>query len=258
MYLTNYSESRILQTFLGINLTAPTTMYAALFLSSPGETGTGTEIAYSGYTRMPVTFSEPAIQPGSATMYNTSDIAFATSPISTNNITHLGVMDSLIGGNVWAYMTLDEPIQVTAGVAPLIQAQEWNYMSSGDFSQTYKTRYLNVLRGVSMTGFTPYIALYNGSPDEGGSELVGQNYARFQISFSTPAVQPAGQTMISNTALVSSPSVGDNWGTLTHVVLMNSETAGEAVVIKRHISDMIMGRGNAVFINAGEYTVSMN
>lgn len=258
MYLTNFSEDKILRTFLGTTAVAPTTMYAALFLSNPGETGAGTEIVYTGYERQPITFSEPAINAGTATISNLADVAFPISGVATNNITHLGLMDSVTGGNMWAYMTLDEPIQVVAGVAPLIQAQEWNYASSGDISNAYKVKYLNLLRGINMAGFSPFIALFNGSPDQGGAELSGADYARFGITFGTPAVQPSGQSMIVNTNLATSPRATDSWGTLTHTAIMDNSSGGEAVAYKPYTASMIMGRSMAVFIQPGDYSVSMN
>lgn len=257
MYLTNYSEDKILRAFLGTTVTAPT-IYAALYHSNPGETGQGAEISYSGYQRQPISFSEPATVTGGVSMANVADVVFEPSPVATNDITHVALMDAVVGGNMWAYMTLDEPIQVAAGVAPLIQSQEWNYVTSGNFSTAYKVKYLNLLRGVNLTGFSPYIALWNGDPDTGGAELSGAGYARFAISFSTPEVQPSGQSMIKNTALISSPRSLDNWGTLTHLAVMDAASGGEVVAFAPYDINMIMGRGKAVFIRADEYSVSMN
>jgi hypothetical protein len=258
MYATNYFEDKILRTFLGTTANAPATMYAALFLSNPGETGGGTEIAYTGYARQPITFSEPSVNAGSVSIANVSDVAFPSSDITTGNITYLGLMDAVVAGNMWAYVALDEPIQVVAGVSPLIQASEWNYMSSGNLSNAYKAKYLNVLRGVNLPGFSPNIALYNGSPDNGGQELAGSGYARFGVTFGTPAVQPSGQSMITNTVISSSPRSLENWGTFTHIVIMDDSSGGQAVAYKEYGTSMIIGRGKAVYVQAGEYSVSMN
>lgn len=257
MYLTHHSEDKMLRAFLGTPVSAPPTIYAACFLSNPGDTGAGTEIAYAGYERKPITFSAPTVAAGGMAMSNTADIAFPTSGLAAGTITHCALMDSIVGGNMWAYMTLDEPIVVSAGVAPLIQAQEWNYVSSGNFSNAHKTKYLNLLRGINMSGFAPHIALFNGNPDSGGAELAGDGYARFPITFSAPEVQSSGQSMIRNTVTASSPRSLENWGTWTHTAICDSASSGEVVAFAELPTAIIMGRGKAAFIQPGELSVSM-
>lgn len=258
MYLTNFSEDKILRAFLGITAIAPTTLYAACFLSNPGEVGSGTEITYAGYARQPIAFSAPASSTGGTTMANTADVAFPTATLAAGTITYCALMDSVIGGNMWAYMTLDEPIVVSAGVAPLIQAQEWNYVSSGNLSNRYKAKYLNLLRGFNLTGFAPHISLYNGSPDSGGAELSGSGYARFPVTFGAPEVQLSGQSMIKNTVMASSGRSLENWGTWTHTAIFDAVSSGEAVAFAELPTAIIMGRGKAAFIHPGELSVSMN
>lgn len=258
MYLTNYSEDKILRAFLGATVRAPATIYAACYLSNPGETGQGTEITYAGYERKPIAFSAPAEGTGGTSLANTADVAFPTASLAAGTITHCALMDSVVGGNMWAYITLDEPIVVSAGVAPLIQAQEWNYMGSGSFSNAYKAKYLNLLRGVDLAGFSPYICLYNGSPDQGGAELAGNGYARFPVTFSAPEVQSSGQSMIKNTGMASSPRSLESWGTWTHTAIADRASAGEVAAFAQLPDSIIMGRGKAAFIQPGELSVSMN
>lgn len=258
MYLTNYSEDRILRSFTGETVKAPTTLYAACFLSNPGEEGAGTEITYAGYERQPINFSAPATSSGSVTITNTADITFPTANLAAGTITHCGLMDAVVGGNMWAFITLDEPIAVSAGVAPLIQKQEWNYVSSGNFSISYKTKYLNVLRGIDLVGFSPYVALYNGNPDSGGSELSGSGYARFAVTFNAPEAQDSGQNMIKNTVTSSSPRSLENWGTWTHTAICNAASSGEVVAFAELPTHIIMGRGKAAFIQPGDLSISMN
>jgi hypothetical protein len=257
MYLSNYLEDKTLRAFLGATVQAPANVYAALFLSDPGDAGTGTEIAYAGYTRMPIEFSVPAIGAGMASIANTADIAFPKSDRATNDITHLGLYDSAVGGNLLASMVLDEPLQVAAGVAPLIQAKEWVYESSGNFSNGFKAKYLNILRGVNLQGFEPHLAMFDGNPDQGGAELVGTSYARTPIAFGAPAEQPSGQSTISNLAFVSSARSAENWGNLTQLAIMDSAEGGEVVAFKAY-GPMSMGRGKAVFMEPGDYSIGIH
>ena len=62
MYATNYFENLMLNVTRQQNISAPATMYLALYQSNPSDTGTGgTEVSYSGYARQAITFSAPAV-----------------------------------------------------------------------------------------------------------------------------------------------------------------------------------------------------
>ena len=258
MYWTNFAEDRILRTFLGSTAQAPPVVYAALFLSNPGASGGGTEVTYPGYERQPITFSAPSVIQGGASITNVSDILFPRSPQAAGTITFCALADSLIGGNIWAYAALDEPISVTADTAPLIRSAEWHYLSSGNFTNAFKAACLNLLRGQSITGFQPAVALFNGSPDGGGAELSGGGYARIPIIFGAPEIQPAGQTMISNSAIATSNIATESWGTLTDDVIFDAASGGMAVASRHRDSSVIMGRTSAASIAIGELSVSVD
>ncbi len=260
MYLTNFSEGKILSALNGANITAPTTMYAAALLSNPGETGAGVEITYTGYVRKPISFSAPAYDDADKKMKmsNTADVVFPKSDRITGDITYLGLFDAETGGSMWAYMLLDEPVQVRDGVAPIILAQEWGYASEGDFSKAFKTKYLNLFRGVNLTGFSPHMALFNGNPESGGVELSGLGYARFPVAFTSPAVQPSGESMISNSGSVTSPRAGESWGTLSYTAITDSLSGGALVAFKVYDPSLNMSRGDAVFLSPGNYAIRLN
>lgn len=258
MYWTNYAENRILRVFRGETLAAPAELYVALYMSNPGETGAGTEIQYPGYQRRKIAFTPPAADTGGTAIMNTEDISFATSSTAAGTVTHVALFDSIIGGNMWAYNTLDEQIPVLVGIAPFIQAQEWHYVTSGHLSAAFKVAALNVLRGVNLPGFLPYIALYNGDPDNGGAELSGGNYARFAVTFGAPEVQPAGQSMIAVSAPASSQRANALWGTLTHIALCTAASSGEVAAFIQQDYEYIVGASSAIFIDPGDLTISLN
>lgn len=101
MYATNYLETMVLNTLRGQTATAPMGLYLALFLNSPGESGTdGAEVNYAGYVRQTVVFSAPSPMNSGIGVTNVADITFPVTPIALGTITHIGVMDSLTGGNM--------------------------------------------------------------------------------------------------------------------------------------------------------------
>lgn len=263
MYLTNYAETKILGMFHGNTVQAPT-LYAALFLSSPGNAGGGTEVAYPGYEHVLATFTEPAVANGVYTMMNAGDITFAVSSASVGTATYIALIDSQVpgSGNMWAYMELDEPIAINANVAPSIVAQEWSYQFTGDFAAAYKQKILNLLRGHSITGFTPFYAPYNGNPDSGGAELSGGidgNYARFAAQFTAPAVQASGQTLITQAVDTGSvrPS-GAGWGTWSHTAIMTAESEGSVVCFKQEPTTNILSSNRRMIVPAGGFSILLN
>ena len=67
MYATNYFENLMLNVARQQNISAPATVYLALYQSNPSDTGTGgTEVSYTGYARQAITFSAPAVSGDSA------------------------------------------------------------------------------------------------------------------------------------------------------------------------------------------------
>ena len=96
--LSNYMEAQIVEHFLrNTAATSPTTVYLALFESDPGEDASGTETAFTSYTRMASTWT--AISVGGTTE-NVGSISFPANTGSTAVITHAAVFDAATAGNM--------------------------------------------------------------------------------------------------------------------------------------------------------------
>lgn len=233
MYASNFLETNFLNTLNGITFTAPAQLYVGLFLSDPTETGTaGIELGYTSYERKAITFSTPAPESGGIGIRNDIESTFAKSDVNAGTVTHIGIFDSKIGGNLYLYGKLTEPIEILEEEEPVLLLNEILYFSTGELSTAYKTKLFNVLRGQNITGFTPHYALFNGSADGGGTELSGANYARVPLNFGTPSETASGQMMIKNAQAVNFNKPTSNWGTFTHGVLYDNISGGEPVCIK--------------------------
>lgn len=58
MYACDYLESGVLNVLRGVTFPAPAKCFLALYLNDPGESGaSGTEVSYTGYKRMEITFT---------------------------------------------------------------------------------------------------------------------------------------------------------------------------------------------------------
>ena len=83
-----------------------------------------------------------------------------------------------------------------------------------------------------------YVALWVGDPTDtgaGGAEVTGGSYARVAVSTGSSGsgtgsgwTDPgaSGAISTSNNAAVTFPTPSANWGTVTHVALMDASTSG--------------------------------
>lgn len=259
MYATNYFENAMLNLMRGSSITAPSTMYLALFLSNPGDTGTeGTEITYTGYARQAVTFSAPAASGAGLVIQNTALISFPEASTSAGTVTYVAVYDSSTGGNIWLYGQLDTPLTVQTGVSPVFRAGAVKWIWSGNLSTYYRTAIMNTLRGTNCSGFTPYVGFCNGDPTGSGSEFSGNNYSRIAVTMTAPAQQSSGTAMSQNNADVLSPIATGNWGTLTTVAIFDAETSGNAYGVINLGTSYNATSGYAIGFRAGGLQFNIN
>ncbi|MCI5526486.1 MAG: hypothetical protein PUI40_07585 [Oscillospiraceae bacterium] len=258
MYMTNYMETAVLNLFRGISITAPQKVYMALFLSNPGESGTGTEANYTGYSRVEVSFSTPAVMSGGIGIQNAEDIKFAIPQAAGGTVTHIGVMDSLSGGNMLVYGPLTDSLSIEANEAPVIVAGEAKWWITGSMSDAYKTKVLNVLRGTNCDGFTPYLALFNGNPENTGAELSGGGYSRVALSFGAPEEQSAGQMMITTAAQAATARATANQGTWAYTAIYDAASNGQPAYYAARSTPKEMRKGLIVIIAAGNLSLAMN
>lgn len=262
MYATDYFEKAILNSMRGVTLTAPGTMFLALYLTNPTETGTaGTEVAYSEYARVPVSFSTPAAVTSNSntiSIQNDTALAFASADIDAGTVKYIGLMDSATGGNMWAYGELTDPLQVTKGVAPVFTAGSLIYTLGGNLTVAFKEKYLNVFRGYSVEGFNLFAALFNGDPESGGAELNGNNYSRVLINLTAPEEASSGQMRVENSAETSFNRPTTDWGNWVYTALFNAESGGQPVWKLALATSLNLTAGRMPNITKGAIRLAVN
>lgn len=259
MYATNYFETAILNSMRGTTLTAPATMFLALYITDPTDTGqAGAEVAYEGYQRQPVTFSAPAEVTGGVGIQNDAQITFPKSASDAGTVAYIGLMDSVTGGNMWAHGALTDSLPLNAGTAPVFSPGDLTFTFTGDLTKAYKTNYLNVFRGQNVAGFTLFVALYNGDPESGGAELSGTNYARVGLSMTAPSEADSGQMRMSNSQQASFNRPSTNWGTWSYTALYNLVSGGQAVWKQAKSPTWDLRPGRMPLIEQGALTVAVN
>lgn len=114
MSASNYLENKVLEHTLGVtSYTMPTTVYVGLFISDPGEDGSGTEVSTSGtgYGRKAITFN--TAQNGA--IDNDGQIQFDLAQTDWGLITDVAIFDAPTGGEMLYYGQVTLSKNVTAG-----------------------------------------------------------------------------------------------------------------------------------------------
>ena len=259
MYASNYLEKGFLNVLRGVTFTAPAKCYLALFLNDPGEAGTaGTEIAYPGYARKEIAFSEPAASNGGIGIQNLSDITFAAPADPAGTVTHIAIMDSLVGGNMLARGELNESLVIGANEPPVFLAGDVLFYVTGNMSTIYKTKLMNFFRGTSITGIKGYFSLWNGSPESSGSELSGDNYARVALTFAAPSEQESGQLLMSNSKVATFNRPSTPWGVWNYSAIYSAASGGEPVYLQELTEGITIKKGYMPTIAVGALRVGLN
>lgn len=107
MAISNYQAARNLNALRGVSFTPPSTIYLALYTSSPTAANTGSEVAGGAYARQPITLSAAALDGGKMTVKLTADASYPVATANWGLVTHVGVMDALTGGNLLHFAEID-------------------------------------------------------------------------------------------------------------------------------------------------------
>jgi len=259
LYATNYLENAILNAMRGVTFSSPANVYVGLFLSNPTDTGTaGTEISYAGYARQRIAFSEPALNGSNMYIHNTEQINFPKCEQNAGTVVYIGILDSASGGNMIAYGKLTEELIVKGGDAPVLLTGEVEFYLTGSMSNAFKTKVLNIFNGQTLKGFSSYLALFNGNPENGGAELSGDNYARAALSLTAPAEAESGQNYIENSEAISFNRPSGNWGTLNYTAIFDAAASGEPVWVQARSAAREIKKGYLPVVAAGGIRVAIN
>ena len=115
---SNYLENKFLTGLLGgTNVTFSSKPYIALMKSSPSDTGGGTEVTGTNYSRVQVGGSgQGNFSVGSTgTATNSSAFTFSDAGSNWGTVTHVALYDSASGGNMLLFATLNSSANIQSG-----------------------------------------------------------------------------------------------------------------------------------------------
>ena len=126
-----------------------------------------------------------------------------------------------------------------------------------EFSNYLENKLLDhVLRNVSYTSpTTVYVGLYTTNPGEGntGTEVSGGSYARQVVSVTT-----AAGGIVTSSADVTFPQATANWGTISHVGLLDAITSGNLLMYTPLTTSKTIETDDILKINTGSLTVTLD
>ena len=116
---------------------------------------------------------------------------------------------------------------------------------------------LNLMRGVAWTAFAAYVALFTTATTDagGGTEVSGGGYARQLVGLS--AASGAGGST-SNAADITFPTATADWGTVTHVAIMDAATLGNMIMHSPLDASKTIAAGDTFKINATELVCTID
>ena len=112
--MSNFLENALLNATLNATTyTAPATIYVALYTSDPTDADAGTEVTGGSYARTAVSFATASGTSGN--VLNDADVTFPTCTAAWGTVTHVGLRDASIAGNLLYHSPLDDSKTVGIG-----------------------------------------------------------------------------------------------------------------------------------------------
>jgi len=114
----------------------------------------------------------------------------------------------------------------------------------------------HVLRNVSYTSpTTVYVGLYTSDPqdDNSGTEVSGGSYARQILDVTT-----ASGGIVTSDADVTFPQATGNWGTITHIGLLDALSSGNLLMHTPLTTSKLIEIGDILKIPVGNLTAELD
>ena len=126
-----------------------------------------------------------------------------------------------------------------------------------EFSNYLENKILDhVLRNTSYTSpTTVYVGLFTSDPTDAGTgtEVSGGSYARQALSVTT-----ASGGIVTSSADVTFPQATANWGTVSHIGLMDALSSGNLLMHTPLTTSKTIETGDILKVSSGNLTVTLD
>lgn len=249
--LSTYLENKLINHLLrNTAYTPPAGVWVALYTIAPSDTRPGTEVSTvnTGYTRIRIGAGSSisiTVSGNSATNY--SKIEFPESTGTWGTIVGVAIMDASSDGNILFWGQTNNQVTISTGEIFSIPVGfliiELSSGTKGGWGNGIPAQILNhVLNSSAMSspGTSVYAALgknlvvdtdYNFVSWTEVSTSGGTGYARKQVQGTGAWYSPTnGSTTNLSDVIFANPPIGVDWGAITHVVVFNNSTGGNALL----------------------------
>ena len=112
MDFSNYLANKLISaTVRNLPYSTPETVWVSLYTSDPTKDNVGNEVEQASYSRRQATFNEPA----SGFTSNANQVDWSEATTNWGNITHIGICDSEVDGNLLYFTEIDNPKNILTG-----------------------------------------------------------------------------------------------------------------------------------------------
>lgn len=272
--LTDFAENSFLEHLSTETAYSPSaTIYLALCTADPTDAATGAsmnEVANSGsYARTAIAFSAAS----SRRVTQTGGVTFPAASGSWGTVTHWAIVTSNTygSGNVLAHGSFASSRSIVSGNTPSVATTEvWVEITASNGITNYAANgFLDrMFRNQAFTVSANYVALVTATPGDTstGSSITepsGNNYSRKQIntvggaSPAWSAVTGTSPTTLANNQTVTMATPSGSWGTITHMVICDASTTGNALFYGDVTDNAVAASDVVSFASAGGITITM-
>jgi hypothetical protein len=262
--MSNYLENKLINHILrNTSYEPPSGVYMALYMEEPGDVDTGAEINGGGYAR--VLCPSFTIADGNA---SSTEVTFPISTASWGQVCCMGIRDASTYGNLLFNGSLSETLTVSTGntVRTLPTISLTGNANYGWGAQTANDVLGLVLNGDSFPtpGNSIYVALGRSLITDGNGNYTswteistsGTGYARQNIG--TAWGSPSNGSTTNTGTITFTENAPANWGSITHIALFNSSSAGQLLFWGKLSSSRVVLTGDGLRFQAGRITVTLN
>lgn len=275
---SNYSSKKALDHLYSngrpITYVPPTTLYIGLLRDDNGLANNTPseqdEVAGGSYVRMPLDGVVNYFRP--ATNFEALLHADVDWPVATENwgtVTHAALFDSVTGGNVlmWSPLTTAKLIETNDIMGIRATDLVASLASVGMSSYSAKKMLDHLLANGRAQVYTPpsslYVALFTSS---GGlsandpalqTEVAGGAYVRKLLNGVANYMGPAADFAAALHADINWEIATSNWGTITHLAIMDTELGGNVIAFGALTSPKVIETNDRAVVKAGQLVASL-
>jgi hypothetical protein len=198
-----------------------------------------------------------------------ADVDWPTATENWGTVNHAAVFDAATGGNVllWSPLTTPKLIETNDIMGILAGDLVASLASVGMSSYSAKKALDHLLANGRAQVYTPppslYVALFTSS---GGlssntpslqTEVSGGAYTRKLLNGTTNYMGPAADFAAALHADINWEIATSNWGTVTHLAIMDTETGGNVISYGALTSPKVIETNDRAVVKAGQLVASL-